>query len=620
MHFLLTTIKNRQIFSKSIKGTGIDLRSIFANPKLPIMLMVLVFILLLPILVASLNPVDYAQMSKFVQKKDKTPYSIAGMYSFFNNKVDVINNKKDISTFLPAWWCEKNIRINFWRPLSEITHAFDMLMWPKSSMMMHLHTILWFVCMVGIIAVCYRRIMGIGWPAGLAAFLYAIDDAHGTAIVWWSNRHVIIATIFSVLAIIVHDKWRKDGWKPGAVIGPTCLIIGLLFGEAGIGIVGYILAYALYIDKSKIIKKMIAILPYGVIAVAWWIVYKYLGYGVSGSGVYIDPGQYPIFFIKSIFERFPILFMGQMAMPPSQTYMYLPKSEANILWYCAFVFFVFTMALFIPLLRRNQKAKFWLLGMVIAQMIICAGSIENRNLFFVGLGAMGLLSLFISGWFDRSNWVTVTTRWQCLYKNMNLFFITVHVVLALILLPLSGVIMDKDMDNYARKPSKNSILDYHSGTEQIILLNFPKGDRYIVLQMIQRKINKTPTTPLKLLSSGNVPIKIVRLSNQAIEVHPYGGFMVQLYDTFFRSPTNPMKIGQKVTMGKLTAEVLSLTSDKRPEKVKFSGNISLDDPYFKFIQWDEGEYKKLSLPAVGETLIVNNGKMHGLVNKIFYYF
>jgi len=44
---------------------------------------------------------------------------------------------------------------------------------------MHAHSLMWFGLLVVAVTLLYRRLMGLTLAAGLAALLYAVDDAHG---------------------------------------------------------------------------------------------------------------------------------------------------------------------------------------------------------------------------------------------------------------------------------------------------------------------------------------------------------------------------------------------------------------------------------------------------------
>ena len=74
------------------------------------------------------------------------------------------------------WWSSPNLHLAFFRPLSVLTMLVDVLVSPHAVPMWHLQSILWYVALVFTVGLLYRRLNSS--LAGLALFLYAVDDSH----------------------------------------------------------------------------------------------------------------------------------------------------------------------------------------------------------------------------------------------------------------------------------------------------------------------------------------------------------------------------------------------------------------------------------------------------------
>ncbi|MHC4691715.1 MAG: hypothetical protein ACYS67_03155, partial [Planctomycetota bacterium] len=155
--------------------------------------------------------------------------------------------------------------------------------------MMHAHSIALYGVLAMMVAFLYRRFATIAWAAGLAAILYVVDDARGTTVGWLANRNAVLATLFGVLALIVHDRWRRKEWRAGMTLGPILLVLSLLSAEAGIATCAYLGAYALCIDRDRFVRRFTALIPYAAVVIIWRIFWTYLGYGVAHVGCYVDP-------------------------------------------------------------------------------------------------------------------------------------------------------------------------------------------------------------------------------------------------------------------------------------------------------------------------------------------
>ena len=109
------------------------------------------------------------------------------------------------------WWTFGRLRLSNWRPLTALTHWLDYRLFPERPALMHVHNVLWFGVVVVLVAGFYRRMMGAAWVAGLAAFLYVIDESNWFPVSWLANRNLLIALCFSLLALQCHDRWRREG-------------------------------------------------------------------------------------------------------------------------------------------------------------------------------------------------------------------------------------------------------------------------------------------------------------------------------------------------------------------------------------------------------------------------
>lgn len=140
---------------------------------------------------------------------------------------DPAHNLRAMDMGFWPWWTFEGIRASFFRPLVAATHWLDYRCWPEHPRVMHAQSLLWFGGLIWAVTTLFRRIIGPTWVAGLAAMLYAVDDARALPAGWLANRNALLAALLGVLALIAHDRWRRDGWRVGAVVGPFLLVLSL---------------------------------------------------------------------------------------------------------------------------------------------------------------------------------------------------------------------------------------------------------------------------------------------------------------------------------------------------------------------------------------------------------
>ncbi|MCX5883174.1 MAG: hypothetical protein NTU74_15655, partial [Deltaproteobacteria bacterium] len=212
------------------------------HPRLPAILAVTAVLLCLPALWVGWQWDDYAHqlaLHQFPETRQLTPSPLF-MFTFANG--DIAQNHRLMDAGWLPWWSLENLRLAFFRPLTVLTHWLDHSLWPDSTVLMHFHSLIWLGLLIYVSAKLYRRLMGTTWIAGMAALLFALDDAHGVPAGWIANRNALIASVFVILTLISHDAWRKKTWKPGVVIGPILFLCGLLAGEMALAGAGYLLA------------------------------------------------------------------------------------------------------------------------------------------------------------------------------------------------------------------------------------------------------------------------------------------------------------------------------------------------------------------------------------------
>ena len=319
------------------------------------------------------------------------------LFRFANGNAATARALMDVGEF--PWTADPSVRFAFFRPLSALTHMLDYAAWPHAPAMMHAQNLFWFALALLGVAAVYRRLLGATWVAGLALLLYALDDTHAPVVGWLANRNALIALSFSLSALWMHDRWRRDGWKPGAWLGPLLFAVAILAGESALAILAYLAAHALHIDKTSLKARAVALTPYALIVVAWRFAYTHFGFGVSSSGIYFDPGQHPLVYLTALPRRLPFMLLGEVGLPRSDFAMvYEYISPTALAWMIGFALAVLGLlaAAMVPLWRRDPVARFFTTGLLLAVFPICGAFPSDRLLLFVGVGAMGLIALFLS--------------------------------------------------------------------------------------------------------------------------------------------------------------------------------------------------------------------------------
>lgn len=493
------------------------------------------------------------------------------------------------------WWSPEDSKFCFFRPLTSITHWLDYQFWPHTPTLMHLQSLLWFGMLVFLASFLYRRILDMKWVAGLAALFFAVDPAHGTPVGWLANRNALTAGVFGVLCLIVHDKWKQKGWRPGFLLGPLCFLLALLSAEAGIAIGAYLLSYTLFLERGSIRKRLIHLIPYALFFLPWALTYILLDCGTRNMGAYTDPLQETLLYCKAIFLRAPVYLLGQWIIPVRLYHINWP----SVIYWSGLILTALLIFILMPVIRKDRTARFWATGMVLSLLPICAAHPGDRNLLFVGLGTMGLLAQWIY-WMIHAGWNLPSRFRRVTARIMVIILILINAVIHPMLLPGSARrvgIGKKQIEKAAKS------LPYFSETEarMFVLTNNP-DHLSCVAGVIGHRVNQGDFTPFLALSSGNHTLLYKRKDLYTIDVQSKNGSLTDL-DNFLLSKEFAMQPGQIVRVRDVVIEVLEVFNGL-PSKAQFRFKLPLEDPSILWFSWGNGIYVPFTPPEIGEEVTI----------------
>ena len=582
-----------------IKHFGLSLLS---SGKFPFLITVIAVLLVSGTVPTGFQMDDFTHQYKLEHPEDNNP--LTDLFTFVKDPIKV---RELLQENIMPWWTNENLRLNFFRPLSAATHWLDHQLWPGNAALMHVHNLIWLALLILCAALIYRQIMTPLWIAGLAVLAFALDDAHGMPAGWIANRNALIAGVFGFLAIYLHIRFRRDQWRAGAVLAPICFLTGLLGAEAAMGAGAYLLSFELILSSGSLRRKAFAILPYVLVGAAWLISYKMMGFGASGSGVYVDPGQAPFTFILTLFKRIPFLLSGQWLLVDPVLYSFWTEPLTYFILAGVYFLLAFIVYILVPVLKHDTLSRFWALGMLLSLLPVSATTPGSRLLTFCGLGGMGLLARLLLFWFEKPVWLPTSKRYLWTGRVVVPILIYFHFIAAPYVLPIESKYMYLLHSESIEKPVVEFSEKFDLKDKRLLILNAPSPLSPASIWQVCELKNLPAPRKIALLSSGLIPqMKVYRADERSLELEPRDGFITSTMEQLFRGPSDPMQVGQIVNMGGIYAEVLTLTEDLRPQRVRFSLPVSLEDPSIIMCQWKNNRYTPFTPPTVGETILVKS--------------
>jgi hypothetical protein len=463
---------------------------------------------------------------------------------------------------------------------------------------MHAHSLCWLGAVVALVASYYRRIMGLTPAAGIAALLYAVDDAHGGTVGFVANRNALVAATFGVSALIAHDRFRRDRSRLAALLAPLLLLAALFSKEEGIGTCAYLAAYALFIDRAGSWRGCLVLWPYAVAVMAWAILRASCGYGVRDVGLYIDPTTDTGRYLAAAVWRVPILLLGQWSPIPAElTVLLFPRRIAMVCGFAA-AFLALVFWAMAPLLFRDRIARFWAAGMLFAAIPVCATVPMDRLLTFAGIGGFGLLAQYWMFVFGDASGAPETAVWRIPARVLAWFFVAVHAVYAPIGLPFRAAnpMGPKWVEDrfYVHTPLEPSVRD-----KTLVIVNAPSPVHASYL-ILRRELSGLPVPRhTRVLAPAMPAVKIRRVDERTLAIRPEGGYLRWALDRVFRSERRELARGEQVMLTGMTVTITERTPDGRPAEADFQFDVPLESPSLVWLCFRRARFEAFVPPAVG---------------------
>lgn len=490
------------------------------------------------------------------------------------------------------YWTLPELRISFLRPLTALTHLLDDALWPERAALMHAQSLLWYALLVLCAGRLYQRLFALGGggrlAAGLATVCYAVDQSHGWPASWLAQRNGLLAALCAVLCLDCHARWRGEGWRLGAWLAPLWLGVGLLCGEAAVGAVAYLFAFAIVLDPAPYPawRRLVWTLwPYLLCLLPWRVLYQRLGHGTYGSGFYLDPGREPLLFLRALPARWAVLLGGQLGGLPIDLYTLALPLRGLMLGGAALVLVWLLWAS--RSLWRRPLCRFLALGAALSVLPCCATAPADRLLLLGGLGGLGLSAeLIIAAWEDGA---------PRRLRGLAAYLLVMHGVLSPLLLPLRSlqplVGSTPIRRAVARLPPEGAV------DRPLVLVNAPE-ELLVKTLRNQVALEGRPVPALRLLGASLTPVEVERTGAHTLVLRSEGYLQGELAQ-MQRGPGHPLPLGQAIDLGDWSVTPLALAADGRPREILVWFREALDDPRLRWMVWDGRGLVPFVLPAVG---------------------
>ncbi|MFT3709795.1 MAG: hypothetical protein QM817_19370 [Archangium sp.] len=566
--------------------------------RAPVIALLVASLVAAPSLWAGLLVDDYFHGIKL---ENLAPEIGGDLFSFANG--DPKETSKLIVDGPYPWWAWPNLRFQFFRPLSTAVARAEHAVLGRNDVLKHLHSILWWLALVLVVNQLYRRTLeppdaDRRWLApattatALAMLLFALDDVHWMVVMWIANRNSLLATVPTLIGLLLHLRAREDQ-KGHVWYALPFFALGLSAGETAIGALAYLGAYELFGARDGWKARAKALLPVSLLGVGYVITYKLTESGAAGSGIYLDPLRDPIGFVTAAPGRMLALIGAQFLGIASDLWLAVIASRPYLvaLGILAVALTGWLLRAIWPRLPDEQRrhVKWLIAGAVMSLLPVVATFPLNRLLLMPSIGGAAVIAVI----FTHADRTITSQKWA-----VRLLILTnvIHAPVGWAASYVVGGILAKGQVTSALE---TPITD-EAFSKRVVLFSAPDPALALYPPLVRLWFGKPRSVAWLVFSMAPRAHRITRTGPSTIELEVIDGRMLEtVFERLVRSETLPVPVGFTAKINHATVKVVELDREL-PRRISIEFE-DIDSPEWTFVEWHDGKFIPLVLPALGQS-------------------
>jgi hypothetical protein len=564
---------------------------------MPAIVAALALVLALPSLASPLQSDDYPLVARL--SEGVSPWNM------FSLTPELLASSKQAGRM--AWWSGEQLSVRFVRPLAVLSHRLDYALFGPVAWSMHLVNALLYAAVVALAALAYARVLGAGTTAGVAALMFAIDDAHAGAVGWISARNTVLAGLFALAALSLHMRAGRARW-----LAPLCTGAALFSAEAGVAALPLLLAHALVLEDGALSRRLRGLIPHLLVAAVWASVYVALNAGVRDAGWYRDPRAAPLDLLVQGVLDVPVWLWSQLGVSIVSALTTLPVTPVRLV--CAALVLPLLLALW-PALRSSRPARFFALAWLLCLPTLWTTVPQDRVLLIASFGGFGLLACALRALGERASKLALGQRASKLALGQRAsklalgqrasklaraarwVFVVPHLVLApLMFVPTMRNLTGVDRGTLALARAATTDRD-------VVIVNSPLELMTLHAHHLRQAhaVGESPPS-LHQLYAGASALELRRIDARSLELSAERGWGHAPIEHIFSSARHLRGLATRpVELRAFTARVIATTADGRPQRVRFTFPTQLEHAR-TWLSWRGKQVVPFTLPVAGQSV------------------
>jgi hypothetical protein len=505
---------------------------------------------------------------------------------------------ESMNVWASHWWTWPGLKIRFWRPAAAITLYADYALFGDRHWLAHLHSAVWYAAACFSVTLLLLRLSRNRCAAMLGALLYTLDDAHAVAISWLACRNALMAVTFVAVSLVFYDRATRGEPQRWVALSVLCFTLALLSAEAAVSAIPMFVGHAMFVDRRRMTQKVGPLASILVTVVVWSAVYKWLGFGTSGAGSYLDPFRDGPVFWSNLPGRLLDLLHAQFAAPWPLAHVLPFTWLVTLEQFARWIVLPATAVFVLRSIDRDADVAFFSFSAAFGLIPVAAALPSERVLVLIGLALWMLVALLV---------VAVIARTRASARHVKVLAtiaLTVSFVMYIVLAPVALVAQARPRVATEGLDSKALNDDRTLNQRQLILINVPSlFTPYDI--MAERRRNGWPLPArFAVLGATESEVEVTRVDAHSFELYSPPGYLLDPVTSHWRGPSVPLQQGYRISVQEYEVLVVRVTPDGRPLRVRFRFSRALEDPALRFMFWTPGGLVDFPFGAMGVRQII----------------
>jgi hypothetical protein len=518
------------------------------------------------------------------------------------------------------WWTHPHFRLSMWRPLASLTHALDYSVFGTDAVRHHAHSFLWWALCAIAVAGCLFSLLPRS-IASCALFLFVLDESHSVPLVWVSNRSLLMAMAFAFAGLWTHIAWRsRSSASSGLRVASVGLFaLALACGEYAFAVLGYLVAFELFAEGPGG-HRLRAIAPQLGFSLLFVVAMPALRYGSAHSGLYMSPLGEPLAFLGKLLSGLPVLAGDLVLGIPADWWSF--GTPWKVLdwpaWQIGLGLSGAVLAGALLLLVRsaltpseNRAVRVLLVGALLALPPVLGSFVTTRLVLPASVGVSALLG------------AAIVASWRKLRGGTPLARPFFGVLLVLVVwlhgyrAPSMGIDTLRFYSYVALSrtawPRSAQIYPTVAPNTRVVMPIAADANDAAYVPFVRALHGQPLLRGFRLLSGAPGRHRLVRTGERVLELSVLDekALTDSVTGSLTRPHGEPFVVGDRVQIAGMQVEVLA-TRKSQPSRMRYTFDVSLDDPSLLFLASTERGLTRMALPPSGASLILPAPEMPDL--------